>query len=98
MGLFGPSSFETAKALKDTQRSAAIEKATKVLADAPLNPDLEEEIVHTPAWQIADKIKAKEWSSFGVVTAFARRCLEAHKDTNCLTESPKRAFGNERSL
>ena len=86
MGLFGPSLFETIRSNKDAQRTEAIHKASQLIASLPVHSE-EEIIIKSPAWELAEKIKAGQWSACTVVTAFARRCIEAHKETNCLTES-----------
>ena len=91
MGLFGPSFSERTRYGKDAQQNEAVQKASELLATLAINPD-EEIIVKTPVLELAEKIKAKQWSSRTVGTAFVRRCIEAHKETNCLTESNQDIF------
>lgn len=86
MPLFGPSYFESAKTRKQTECKNALEKASELLANLPVCAQ-DDAILAAPAWQIAEKIRSKEWSTLTVVTAFARRCIAAHNDLNCLTES-----------
>ena len=85
MSFFGPSFFESVKEKKQNERKNAIDRASKILSELPVSPEADT-ILTAPAWQIAEKIKSREWSSLTVVTTFARRCIEAHNDTNCLTE------------
>lgn len=85
MPLFGPSKFVSARDSKLSQRSKALDAATQLLAEIPIHAQ-EDVIVNTPAYELASKIKAKEWSSHVVVAAFARQCLAAQEKTNCLTE------------
>ena len=85
MPLFGPSFFESTRDKKLAERQDALDKASKALDKIPIHPN-EETILNTPAYQLADKIKSKEYSTLTVVAAFARRCLETHNETNCLTE------------
>ena len=85
MGLFGPSTFEAARDQKLAQRQKALDKAAQVLAEYPSDPK-EEVILLTPAYEIAEKIKSKQWTSVEVVVAFARRSLETHDELNTLTE------------
>ena len=85
MPLFGPSFFESTRDKKLAERQDALDKASKALDKIPIHPN-EETILNTPAYQLADKIKSKEYSTLTVVAAFSRRCLETHNDINCLTE------------
>jgi len=85
MPLFGPSTFETAREQKLSQRQKALDKAAEVLFQYPFHPK-EDALLLSPAYEIAEKIKAKLWTSEEVVVAFARRCLETHHDLNTLTE------------
>jgi hypothetical protein len=85
MPLFGPSFFESTRDYKLKQRQTALDAASEALSRIPIHPG-EETILTTPAWQLADKIKAKEWPSLVVVAAFARRCIVTQEETNCLTE------------
>jgi len=85
MGLFGPSAFEKARDAKLAQRQKALDEAEEELANIPPHPE-EEIIAKTPAWQLAENIRDKSYTSLDVVAAFARRCLFAQKETNCLTE------------
>ena len=85
MPLFGPSQFESLRDHKQTQRKNALEKARDLISQVPVHSE-EETILTTPAWELAEKIKAKRWSSATVVTAYARRCLAAQDESNCLTE------------
>ena len=87
MPLFGPSFFESTRDQKLADRQDALDKASKALDTIPVHPN-EEAIVNTSAYQLAGKIKAKEYSTLAVVAAFARRCIETHNETNCLTEGP----------
>ena len=91
MPLFGPSFFESTRDKKLADRQDALDKASKALNKIPVHPN-EETILNTPAYQLADKIKAKEYPTLAVVAAFARRCVETHNETNCLTESPPLYF------
>jgi len=84
MGLFA-SSYQTVRDQKQAERKAAIEKAEVVLSTITPSPNADE-IIKAPADVIAAKILAKEWSSTEVVATFSRRCIDAHNDTNCLTE------------
>ena len=85
MPLFGPSAFQVAKELKLSQRQKALDEAEKALTQIPVHSE-EELILETPAWQLAEKIRNGQWTSLIVVAAFARRCIETHKDINTLTE------------
>lgn len=84
MPLFGPS-FESVRDKKLSQRQATLDKASEQLSSIPVHPQ-EDSILATPAWQLAEKIKSKEWSSLTVVAAFSRRCIATQNDLNCLTE------------
>jgi hypothetical protein len=85
MPLFGPSHFASAKEHKQVQRKNALDKATELISKVPISPE-EEIILTTPAWELAQQIKAGRWSSVTVVGAYARRCLTAQNECNCLTE------------
>jgi hypothetical protein len=85
MPLFGPSEYVSTKHTKLSQRSKALETASKLLAEIPVHAQ-EDIIVTTPITDLAGKIRAKVWSSLDVVAAFSRRCLAAQEQTNCLTE------------
>jgi len=85
MPLFGPSKFESTRDTKLSQRSKALDAASKLLAEIPVHVQ-GDVIVTAPISELAGKIKAKEWLSVDVVAAFARRCLAAQEQTNCLTE------------
>ena len=97
MPLFGPSFYESTRDKKLADRQDALDKASKALDKIPIHPN-EEAILNTPAYQLADKIKAKEYSTFIVVAAFARRCVETHNETNCLTESSPLYFEADGKL
>jgi hypothetical protein len=90
---FFTSTFERTRQQKQAQRTAAIEKAEAALAVIPISPNAETILV-SPIEAIADKIRATEWSSTEVVATFARRCIEAHHDLNCLTEGLHSHWGN----
>jgi hypothetical protein len=85
MPLFGPSQFESLREHKQTQRKNALGKARDLISRVPVHSE-EETILTTSAWELAEKIKAKRWSSATVVTAYARRCLATQDESNCLTE------------
>jgi hypothetical protein len=93
MPLFGPSFFESVRDQKLSQRQAALSKASEKLSSIPIHPQ-EDVILATPAWQLAEKIKSKEWTSLIVVAAFSRRCIQAQNDLNCLTEGFMRIHRN----
>lgn len=95
MSLF-TSAFKTTRAQKQAQRTAALEKAEEVLGTIPVSPNADE-ILKSPAVLVAEKIRATEWSTTEVVATFARRCIEAHNDLNCLTEGPH-SFPSPRFL
>jgi hypothetical protein len=85
MPLFGPSEFESLREHKQKQRKIALEKARDLISHVPVHAE-EETILTTPAWELAKQVKATRWSSATVVTAYARRCLAAQDEINCLTE------------
>ena len=85
MPLFGPSQFTSARETKLSQRRSALERASKALTAIPEHPK-ENLILSTPAQELTQKIRDKEWTSLMVVAAFARRCLATQEDLNCLTE------------
>ena len=82
---FFSSSYQKVRDQKLAQRRAAIAAAETALATIPVSKDADE-ILKSPAYAIADKIKAREWTTLEVVATFARRCIETHHDINCLTE------------
>ena len=85
MPLFGPSSYKSTRDQKLAERQTAIDKASKLLSTLPVHPN-EDTILATPAWELAEKIKSKDYSTLEVVTAFARRSIKTHDELNCLTE------------
>jgi len=85
MPFFGPSFHESVRDKKLSQRQEALDKALGILAEIPVNPE-EDVIIATPAHELADKIKSKQWSASTVVAAYARQCVAAHDELNCLTE------------
>lgn len=85
MPLFGPSSYESVRDKKLSDRQSAIDLASKALSTLPVHPN-EDTIITIPARELAEKIKAKEYSTLTVVAAFARRCIATQNELNCLTE------------
>jgi hypothetical protein len=84
MPFFRPS-YKSIRDGKLSTRQNAIDEASKLLSTLPVHPN-EESILTCPAFELAEKIKSKEYSSTAVVAAFARRCITAHNELNYLTE------------
>jgi hypothetical protein len=85
MPLFGSSLYKSTRDQKLAARQAAIDKASTLLSAIPIHPN-EDTILATPAWELAEKVKSKEYSTLAIVAAFSRRCIETHDELNCLTE------------
>lgn len=83
--VFGYFAFLKARDSKLAQRNSSISHLPSTLhtsVDAT-----EKEIINAPASEIIRRVQeTKTWTTQQVVTAFSKQALNAHRETNCLTE------------